>query len=328
MKGVDTSAGGPAWRAAQRAALDHVLGLVADAPVGDELVLRGSMAMLAWAPDAAREPGDIDWVVRPSAVLSFDRWHPFPYVDRLTPVQTWAEAVHGAARNEIWTFEEFDTGGHRPRLPPEGLHWVHPEEIDPPSRPHLALVELVERNPVAPGGVVFDDEATVDSTWGYSYEVEDGAGGARIHLPWCTDGDLTGSVQLDFAYDERLPEAASLIAVPRLDGLPPTAVWAATPHLSLLWKLQWLSLDHDTYGFCQGKDLVDAVLLAELDGVRLSGRLVGELLSRVPRGSLRPAAMRRWRVDWSIGPESGRAGWLDRLAAAVEAMPELTARLR
>ncbi|PWU46467.1 hypothetical protein DLE60_34560 [Micromonospora globispora] len=322
--------GGPAWQDARRAALDHVLGLVAEAPCGDELVLRGSMSMLAWAPNLAREPGDIDWVVRPPAVTAYDEAYPFPYLDRLDPVQTWPEATHGAARNEIWTFEEFDTGGHRPRLPPEGLHWARPEELDPPSRPHLLVIDLVREDPVAYRGVTFQpDAATVDSTWGYSYDTTaDGAGGARLHLPWRADGDLTGSIQLDFAYDERLPDAASLIAVPRLYGSPPTVVWGATPQLSLLWKLQWLCVDHETYGSCQGKDLFDAVLLAELNGVTLSGRLVSELLHRVPRPeNLRPDAILRWQVDGPTVPDETTTDWLERLASAVGAMPALMSRI-
>lgn len=320
------STGGPAWRASRRAALDHVLGLVAEAPCGDELVLRGSMSMLAWAPDQAREPRDIDWVVRPPVAPEYDESHPFPYLDRLDPVQTWAEAAHGAARNEIWTFEGFDTGGHRPRLPPEGLHWARP---DPPSRPHLLVADLVRENPVASRGVTFQaDAVTVDSTWGYSYDTTEGAGGARLDLPWRADPDMAGSIQLDFAYDERLPEAASLIAVPRQDMSPPTVVWAATPQLSLLWKLQWLSVDQETYGSCQGKDLFDAVVLAELDGVALSGVLACELLRRVPRPeSLRPEAILRWQVDRSTGPAGATTAWRERLARAVSRMPDLMSRI-
>jgi hypothetical protein len=48
------------------AALDHVLRLVAAAECGESLVLRGSMAMLAWIGDGARPPRDLDWTVRAS----------------------------------------------------------------------------------------------------------------------------------------------------------------------------------------------------------------------------------------------------------------------
>src|SRR6266540_690547 len=109
-------------RAAHRAALDHVLALTAQASCVERLVLRGGMTMLAWVR-GAREPADLDWVVRPVAAVPLDDLDPYPYVDRIDPVQHWPEAAHGAARNQLWTFEDFDTGGHRPRVPPEGLNW-------------------------------------------------------------------------------------------------------------------------------------------------------------------------------------------------------------
>lgn len=48
-----------------RSAIDHILTLVGGSPLADVLVLRGSVTMLAWAGPLAREPGDLDWVVRP-----------------------------------------------------------------------------------------------------------------------------------------------------------------------------------------------------------------------------------------------------------------------
>ncbi|WP_262284411.1 nucleotidyl transferase AbiEii/AbiGii toxin family protein [Micromonospora sp. MA102] len=309
---------------ARRAALDHVLALVAAAPCADELVLRGSMAMLAWAPGQAREPGDLDFVVTPSAVVADEP--AYPYLDRLDPVQTWAEAVHGAARNEMWTFEEFDTGGRRPRLPPEGLRWLRPEEAEPTSRPHRLVTDLARADPVAAGGVtLLPDAATQDTAWGYAYDAVDGA---RLHLPWRAADGRTGSVQLDFAYDEPLPDPPCAAAVPRQDGGPPSAVWAASPRLSLLWKLQWLCTDLHADGAGRGKDLVDAVLLAERDDGRLAGRLAAELRHRLPEpGLLRPDSVCGWRVDWSAGPDRARAGWRERLAVALGGMPELLTRL-
>jgi len=108
-----------------RAALDHVLALVAESAWAEALVLRGSAALPAWIGAAARPPGDLDWIVRPLTLTPRDELDPYPFVDRLARVQHWPEAVHGAARNEMWEFEEFDTGGRHPRLPPEGLRCVH-----------------------------------------------------------------------------------------------------------------------------------------------------------------------------------------------------------
>lgn len=72
-----------------RRALDHILELVAGHPCGDSLVLRGSMAMLAWVGDRARPPGDIDWVVRPLAGAPVDSRSPYPYVQNLDQVRLW-----------------------------------------------------------------------------------------------------------------------------------------------------------------------------------------------------------------------------------------------
>jgi hypothetical protein len=291
------------------------------------------MTMLAWAGDQAREPGDLDWVVRPTTLVPLDDRHPHPYLDDLDPVRLWPEAVHGVPRDEIWMFEDFDTGALPVRLPPEGLRWVPAEESEGLSRPHQDVIELVERSPRTSDGVRIDaDTITEDSTWGYAYDTSDddgdgegtGSGGARVVLPWQVDESLSGRVQLDFAYDERLPEAARLLAVPRQDGGSPTVVWAATPELSLAWKLQWLCTDQVTGGRCAGKDLYDAVLLAELDGVRLPARLLRAVLRRVPDPDLlRPASIRRWAVDWpalhadhpSVRADPGP--WLDRLATAL-----------
>ena len=48
------------WRAAHRAVLDHLLHLVAEhSPLGEDLVLRGSMVISAWVGAEAREPADL-----------------------------------------------------------------------------------------------------------------------------------------------------------------------------------------------------------------------------------------------------------------------------
>ena len=77
-------------------------------------------------------------------------------------------------------------GRFAPRVPPEGLHWVTAEELRGVDSPHMDVLDLVSRNPRFDDGLVFDpDKATVDATWGYAYETDDGAGGgARITLPW------------------------------------------------------------------------------------------------------------------------------------------------
>jgi hypothetical protein len=296
-----------------RTALDHILGLIAAAPCGESLILRGSMTMLAWAGDRARPPADLDFVVRPIAGVPVDIQSRYPFVDGLDEVQLWPEAAHGAGHYRIWTFEEFDTGGFAPRVAPEGLHWMTAEELEDLESPHNEVLDLVSRHPRGADGLQFDpDKAIVDATWGYAYQSVDG-GGARLTVPWRT-ADEQGSVQLDFAFDERLPDAPVFAAVPRADGGDPTVVWSASRELSLAWKVQWMAADRESDGRVAGKDLYDAVLLAELDGVRLPDRLRRMVIRAVPD----PAAVRQWEVDWS-GADDPR-DWLARLATALESM--------
>lgn len=63
--GMSATAAGPADRAAHRAAMYHLLEVVATAPWGADLILRGSMSLRAWLKGAAREPQDLDFVVLP-----------------------------------------------------------------------------------------------------------------------------------------------------------------------------------------------------------------------------------------------------------------------
>ncbi|MEU8733073.1 nucleotidyl transferase AbiEii/AbiGii toxin family protein [Streptomyces tendae] len=91
--------------------------------------------------------------------------------------------------------------------------------------------------------------AVVEDIWTY-----DRVPGLRMVLPWGAPGLPGGHVQLDFVFGERLPEPPEPV---ELSG--GAMLYAATPGLSLAWKLMWLI--NDMHG--QGKDLYDAVLLAE-----------------------------------------------------------------
>ncbi|MFJ9340625.1 nucleotidyl transferase AbiEii/AbiGii toxin family protein [Streptomyces sp. NPDC101733] len=77
--------------------------------------------------------------------------------------------------------------------------------------------------------------------------------GRRLVLPWSAPGLPGGQVQLDFVFNERLP------AAPEPARVAGVRLMAATPELSLAWKLVWLATDM----YPHGKDLYDAVLLAE-----------------------------------------------------------------
>ncbi|MFG2125902.1 nucleotidyl transferase AbiEii/AbiGii toxin family protein [Streptomyces sp. NPDC048710] len=307
----------------RRAALDHVLDLIADAPWSGSLVLRGSMVMQAWVGAAAREPADLDWVVLEHAA-GVDALDPYPYVDALDTVQQWPEAADGAARYEMWTYEEFDTAGQRPVLPPEGLHWLPDEDLVESGPPYLDLLERVAQRPWAAPGVFLDAEkARVDGTWTYT---EYDTPGVRLLIPWQSEGMPAGEVRLDFARDELLPEPPVWTLIPRGDGRAPTAVRTASRELSLAWKLLWLYTDSRDDGRAQGKDLYDAVLLAEGEGASLAPRLLRSVFRRAACGeadALRPGAVERWDVDWAGFRERypwvrGTAQeWLRRLARAL-----------
>jgi hypothetical protein len=97
------------------------------------------------------------------------------------------------------------------------------------------------------------------------------------------------------------------------------SVRAAGPAQSLAWKLLWLMTDV----YPQGKDLYDAVLLAER--FRLPHHVLADTLRR---GEVAPPATaagltRDWQVDWDNFlveyPAAGgdAAGWLLRLEAAL-----------
>ncbi|MFD5227276.1 nucleotidyl transferase AbiEii/AbiGii toxin family protein [Streptomyces qaidamensis] len=185
---------GEAWRAARRQTLHLVPAAISGSPWVDSLVLRGSVLMSAWCGDAAREPGDLDFVVVP----------------------------------HTWRMED----GRTDRM----LAGIA-----------AAAQELAEAR--GPGVGISARGAVVEDIWTY-----DRVPGRRMVLPWGAPGLPGGHVQLDFVFNERLPEEPEPVELP--GG---ALVQAATPELSLAWKLMWLIND----AHAQGKDLYDAVLLAE-----------------------------------------------------------------
>ncbi|MFJ3830035.1 hypothetical protein ACIPWI_18980 [Streptomyces sp. NPDC090046] len=300
-----------------RAALDHLLRLIAESAWGDCLVLRGSMVMPAWAGSRARPPGDLDFVVLPPSPVPVDALHPHPYVAAYDAVQQWPEAADGAAHYEIWADgeEEFETRGLRAEVPPEGLVWQpEPEPDDFP--PYDDLLELVRARPQAAAGVLLDaDAASRDGSWAYAYaHAEDGPAGVRILIPWRAESGPLGVAQLDFSRDERLPEAPVWTAVPRGDG-GVTAVRTASRGLSLAWKLRWLRQDAASGEGPQCKDLYDAVLLAHA--------CRGQPLAEPPcLAGVRvdEQAWERFRADHP-GVHGTAGDWLARLRTALAPAP-------
>ncbi|MBF9072372.1 nucleotidyl transferase AbiEii/AbiGii toxin family protein [Streptacidiphilus sp. NEAU-YB345] len=101
-------------------------------------------------------------------------------------------------------------------------------------------------------------DAISEDIWTY-----DRVPGRRLLLPWTVPGASElpgGAIQLDLVFNENLPIAPELLHIPPSGGDGTGALLqAVTPELSLAWKLMWLLTDTHP----QGKDLYDAVLLAE-----------------------------------------------------------------
>jgi hypothetical protein len=188
--GFADPARGAAWQSARRRALELVLDAIAGSEWAESLVLRGSVLMAAWFGEAAREPGDLDFVVVPDT---------FAITDARAGRMLAGIAAAAEARGD-----EVGFSAH---------------------------------------------EAVVEDIWTY-----DRVPGRRMVLPWSAPGLPGGHVQLDFVFNERLAEPPVPVELP--SG---ALVWGATPALSLAWKLMWLINDM----YAQGKDLYDAVLLAE-----------------------------------------------------------------
>ncbi|WP_130344241.1 nucleotidyl transferase AbiEii/AbiGii toxin family protein [Herbihabitans rhizosphaerae] len=242
---------GRRWLAARRAAMTHVLSIIVASEWANSLVLRGSVTMRSWFGDAAREPGDLDFVVLP-----------------------FSRHIHA----------------------PESAAMLD------------GIVAAVRANPAG----LRPDEVKVEDIWTYER-----ADGRRLVFPFT--GDPDGAVQLDFVFNEFLPIPPEPITVP---GISDTML-AATPALSLAWKLLWLETDM----YPQGKDLYDAVLLAE--HTTISRSIVVDLL-RPELGAEADGfgheSVLAWDVDWenfrteypTITGEGEQ--WKRRLARTLETM--------
>lgn len=121
-------------------------------------------------------------------------------------------------------------------------------EEDRTGRMLDAIAAGAERLAPYSGLVMPASEAVSEYIWTYER-----VPGRRLVLPWSAPGMRGGQVQLDFVFNEPLPARPEPVLVA---GVP---LLGATRELSLAWKLLWLAGDL----YPQGKDLYDAVLLAE-----------------------------------------------------------------
>ena len=150
---------------------------------------------------------------------------------------------------------------------PKDIDWVfQPENVklgDPMCEACFAdLIERVKANPHVGNTQILTSQIAVDDIWTYER-----AAGRRVIFPFQTGDGSQREIQMDIVWSEPLFDAPITLEL----STTGTSLLAATPQLSLAWKLLWLVTD----GHPQGKDLYDAVLLAE------NTRLPFELLNRV-----------------------------------------------
>ncbi|RKN39701.1 nucleotidyl transferase AbiEii/AbiGii toxin family protein [Streptomyces hoynatensis] len=225
-----------AWHRARRTALDLVLAGLSCGRWAPHLVLRGSVLMATWFGEAARDPGDLDFLVTPTG----------------------------------WAMDGPET---------TGLFGDLARDTEAAARAH--------------GGVAIDAAGRVtEDIWTY-----DRVPGRRMVLPWTAPGTPGGTVQLDVVFNEPLPAAAEPTELRPLGDGPGAAVLAVSPGLSLAWKLLWLVTD----AYPQGKDLYDAVLLAEQ--APPSYELVRDAFLAAGCEGLRPPG------DWWLAALSAGEGW-------------------
>ncbi|TCB90756.1 nucleotidyl transferase AbiEii/AbiGii toxin family protein [Micromonospora zingiberis] len=180
------------------------------------------------------------------------------------------------------------------------------------------IVAEVRRQPATREGVrVAADEVSTAHIWTYER-----APGRRLMFPWYAPGLPPGTIQLDAVFNETLPEPPEPTGVPVAPGHAPVVVNAVGPEQSLVWKLLWLATDC----YPQGKDLYDAVLLAER--VTVSWQRVQEALATEPGKfnvvDFGPDTLHLLGVDWDEfidhHPEfagTERESWYERLAVAL-----------
>lgn len=101
------------------------------------------------------------------------------------------------------------------------------------------LVDLVHQHPHTANAEVVVSRIAQDEIWTYER-----AEGRRLIFPFQTASGAMREVQMDIVWNEPLLQAPVLTALPTHDASKhELRLWAATPELSLAWKLLWLASD-------------------------------------------------------------------------------------
>ncbi|MBA4031810.1 MAG: hypothetical protein C0478_13095 [Planctomyces sp.] len=147
---------------------------------------------------------------------------------------------------------------NQPRQPGD-LDWVvTPESLKLQMEPSRKLVEglisLLGGTTVSDHLLIPRNAFATEEIWMYEK-----APGIRMIVPWQhQDSQFDGTIQMDLVFGELMP-SPPINSTLRLGELPPLQLRTASPEQSLAWKLLWLISD----SYAMGKDLYDAVLLAE-----------------------------------------------------------------
>ncbi|MGW3607331.1 nucleotidyl transferase AbiEii/AbiGii toxin family protein [Micromonospora sp. NPDC005161] len=204
--------------------------------------------------------------------------------------------------------------GRRRRREPGDLDFVvTPHTITSDSTDARTLLDDIKTAiRTATGAGLQPDRITESAIWTYER-----ADGRRLLIPFSTPEASDGHVQIDIVFGERLPLPPEVLILPDVDE----SLLAAPASLALAWKPLRLATDM----YPQGKDLYDAVLLAEHTAVDQA--LVRQLMRPelgAEADTFTAETVLSWEVDWSNFTDeySGITGtaeqWTRRLALALD----------
>jgi hypothetical protein len=193
----------------------------------------------------------------PSAKPEFDdaadeqRWRAarrvaMAHVLAVVAASPWAEnlVLRGSAVLPAWL-------GEAAREPDDLDFVVTPQTLSPETPQANAMMEgLVAAVAADPGPGLRADQVVSEHIWTYER-----VPGRRLMFPFDVEGLPQGVVPMDLVFNEPLAEEPVITEIPPAGTLMRTA----SAMLSLAWKLDWLMADD----YPQGKDLYDAMLLAE-----------------------------------------------------------------
>jgi len=182
-----------------------------------------------------------------------------------------------------------------------------------------SVMELLDGSTVRTGLVIPSNKFAMEEIWTYEK-----APGLRIVVPWeFLRSRFNGTVQMDFVFGELMPSPPVVTPV-TLGGSTSITLQTASREQSLAWKILWLATD----SYAMGKDLYDAVILAE--GTRLEMSLLKRSFDTPEHrwyhrlDHFNRDAVLGWRIEWDDFlreyPDIGGSAhdWQIRLANALE----------